>query len=139
MLILVNRVILLKDFLETINPIISSCLPVTYMQETTGSVPEKKYFLLKLIAPRPDFATTMTAAEMKVMQDHGTYLTQFVERGSLIVMGPVLDPNGAWGMAVFEAGSEDEVRAIIEKDPTVLSGLGFTWEFYPMLRAVVRK
>jgi len=25
---------------------------------------EKKYFLLKLIAPRPDFADTMTAAEL---------------------------------------------------------------------------
>jgi uncharacterized protein len=109
------------------------------MQETSESLPKKKYFLLKLIAPRPDFAATMTAAEMKVMQDHGAYLMEFVNRGSLIVMGPVLDPKGAWGMAVFEAGSEEEVRAIIEKDPTVLSGLGFTWEFSPMLRAVVRK
>jgi uncharacterized protein YciI len=123
----------------TINSLIFSCLQVTHMQETSANTPEKKYFLLKLIAPRPDFATTMTAAEMKVMQDHGAYLIEFVERGSLIVMGPVLDPKGAWGMAVFEAGSEEEVRAIIEKDPTVLSGLGFTWEFSPMLRAVVRK
>jgi hypothetical protein len=36
-------------------------------------------------------------------------------------------------------GSEDEVQAIIAKDPTTLSRLGFRWEIYPMLRAVVRK
>ena len=110
------------------------------MQEiTTPPGPEKKYFFLKLIGPRPDFAATMTEAEMKVMLEHGTYLTKYVDKGTLIVMGPVLDPKGAFGMAVFEAGSEDEVRAIIAKDPTTFSGLGFRWEIYPMMRAVVRK
>ena len=74
------------------------------MQETrTQTVPEKKYFLAKLIAPRPDFATTMTPVEAKVMQEHGAYLTGYVEKGTVIVMGPVLDPAGAWGLAVFEA------------------------------------
>ena len=109
------------------------------MEESTTSTPEKKYFFLKLIAPRPDFAATMTAGELKVMQDHGTYLTQFLDAGTLIVMGPVLDPKGAFGMAVFEADSEEDVRAIIAQDPTTLSGLGFRWEIYPMMRAVVRK
>jgi len=99
---------------------------------------EKKYFLLKLIAPRPDFADTMTAAELKVMQDHGAYLSGYVEKRTVIVMGPVLDPAGPWGVAVLEAGSKEEVREIIAKDPTTLSGLGFRWEIFPMLRAVVR-
>lgn len=110
------------------------------MQETrTQTVPEKKYFLAKLIAPRPYFATTMTPVEAKVMQEHGAYLTGYVEKGTVIVMGPVLDPAGAWGLAVFEAGSEQEVRAIIAHDPTTLSGLGFRWEISQMMRAVVRK
>jgi uncharacterized protein len=110
------------------------------MQETIPlTTPEKRYFFLKLIGPRPDFATTMTEAETKVMQDHSAYLLEYVKTGMLIVMGPVLDPEGAWGMAVFEAGSENEVCSIIARDPTTLSGLGFRWEIYPMLRAVVRK
>jgi uncharacterized protein len=100
---------------------------------------EKKYFLLKLGAPRPAFATDMTEADMRVMQEHAAYLKGYVDKGTVIVMGPVLDPAGPWGLAVTEAGSEDEVRAIIAKDPTALSGLGFRWEVYPMLRAVVRK
>ena len=109
------------------------------MQEIQPGTLEKKYFLLKLIGPRPDFAATMTEAEKKVMQEHGAYLTDFVNRGTVIIMGPVLDPEGAWGMAAVEVGSEDDARAIIAQDPTVLSGLGFRWEIYPMLRAVVRK
>jgi uncharacterized protein YciI len=100
---------------------------------------EKKYFLLRLLAPRPTFASDMTPAEVKVMQEHAAYLKAFVEKGTVIVMGPVLDPVGSWGLAVLEADSEEEVRAIIGKDPTVLSGLGFRYEVLPMLRAVVRK
>lgn len=100
---------------------------------------EKKYFLLKLIAPRPSFASDMTASERQVMEQHGAYLRNYVDRGTVIIMGPVLDPQGAWGLAVVEAGSEDEVRSIIAQDPTILSGFGFRWEVYPMAQAVVRK
>jgi uncharacterized protein YciI len=100
---------------------------------------EKKYFLLKLVAPRPTFSTDMTEAELRVMQEHGAYLKEYVDKGTVIVMGPVLDPAGPWGVAILEVDSEDEVRAIIAQDPTILSGLGFRWEIYPMLRAMVRK
>jgi uncharacterized protein YciI len=99
---------------------------------------EKRYFFAKLIPPRPSFTTDMTAEERQVMMDHGAYLRKYVEAGTVIVMGPVLDPAGPWGLAVFEAGSEDEVRSITTRDPTVLSGLGFRWEIYPMAQAVVR-
>ena len=110
------------------------------MQETPPRPgPEKKYFLLKLIAPRPTFASDMTGAELRVMQEHAIYLKTFLDRGTVIVTGPVLDPAGSWGVAIVEAGSEEEVRAIIAKDPTTISGLGFRWEILPMLRAAVRK
>jgi len=110
------------------------------MPETaSGNIPEKKYFLLKLIAPRPTFATDTTEAELQIMQEHGAYLKDYVDKGTVIVMGPVLDPSGSWGVAIVEIGSEEEVRSIIANDPTVLSGLGFRYEIYPMARAVVRK
>jgi uncharacterized protein YciI len=99
----------------------------------------KKYFLLKLLPPRPTFTADMSAAERQVMLDHGAYLRKYVESGTVIVMGPVQDPAGSWGLAVFEAGSEEEVRSVIARDPTTLSGIAFRWEIYPMLQAVVRK
>jgi len=55
------------------------------------------------------------------------------------VMGPVLDPAGSYGVAIMEVTLEDEIRAIIAKDPTILSGRGFRYEIYPMLRAAVRR
>jgi uncharacterized protein YciI len=100
---------------------------------------EKKYFLAKLIPPRPSFMADMTAEERQVMINHGAYLRNFVDAGTVIVMGPVLDPAGPWGLAVYEAGSEDEVRSITARDPTILSGLGFRWEIFPIPQAVVRK
>jgi uncharacterized protein YciI len=99
---------------------------------------EKKYFLAKLIPPRPSFTKDMTSEERQIMMEHGAYLRKYVEAGTVIVMGPVLDPSGPWGLAVFETGSEDEVRTITTRDPTALSGLGFHWEIYPILPAVVR-
>jgi uncharacterized protein YciI len=99
---------------------------------------EKRYFLAKLIPPRPSFTADMTAEERQVMMDHGAYLGKYVDAGTVIIMGPVRDPAGPWGLAVFESGSEEEVRTIIARDPTVLSGLGFRWEIYPMLQTVVR-
>jgi len=99
---------------------------------------EKHYFLAKLIPPRPSFTADITAEERQVMMDHGAYLGKYVDAGTVIVMGPVLDPAGPWGLAVFEAGSEKEVRTITARDPTNLSGLDLWWENYPMPQAVVR-
>lgn len=100
---------------------------------------EKKYFLAKLIPPRPSFMVDMTADERQMMVNHGAYLRKHVETGTVVIMGPVQDQAGSWGLAIFEAGSEDEVRAITARDPTSLSGLGFRWEIFPMAQAIVRK
>ena len=105
----------------------------------TKIAPEKKYFLLKLIAPRPTFATDMTAEEAQIMANHADYLKKYLDEGIVIVMGPVLDPAGSYGVAIMEVTLEDEIRAIIAKDPTILSGRGFRYEIYPMLRAAVRR
>jgi hypothetical protein len=48
----------------------------------------------------------------------------FVDAGTVIVMGPILDPAGSWSLAVVEAGSENEIRSIIARDPAVISGRG---------------
>jgi uncharacterized protein YciI len=109
-----------------------------FMQEN-GTVSEKKYFLVKLLAPRPGFPATMTDEDRRVMQEHGAYLKGYVDKGTVIVMGPVLDPAGAWGVAILEVNTVDEVSAILAQDPTILSGLGFRYEVYPMLAAMVRK
>jgi hypothetical protein len=42
---------------------------------------EKKYFLAKLIPPRPSFTADITAEERQVMMDHGAYLGTTLKLG----------------------------------------------------------
>ena len=98
-----------------------------------------KYFLYKLISPRSTFAQDMTEAEAKLMQEHGAYWGDLADKEIAVIFGPVLDPKGAWGLGVVEAKDESEVRALGANDPLIKSSVGFQFEVYPMLQAVLRK
>jgi len=97
-----------------------------------------KYFLCKLIPPRPTFAQDMTDAEAKLMQQHVAYWKGLMDRGLVIVFGPVADPKGVYGVSILELEEED-VNALTMNDPTIKANVGFHFEVYPMDRAVLRK
>ena len=80
-------------------------------------------FFLKLIPPRPTFATDMTPDEMAVMQKHAAYWAELFKTGKVLIIGPVLDPKGAWGMAVLETNSLADAQQMADNDPSVKSGL----------------
>jgi hypothetical protein len=58
-----------------------------------------KYFLYKLIPPRPTFPQDMTELERKLMQEHVAYWKDLANRRIAIVFGPVSDPRGTYGLA----------------------------------------
>jgi uncharacterized protein YciI len=90
------------------------------------------HFVYKLIPPRPTFAGDMSHGEQAVMEKHFAYWGTLFEGGRVVVYGPVLEPAGVWGLAVVEADSVDEVRAIAEDDPAVRTGT-CTFEIGAML------
>lgn len=94
---------------------------------------DKKYFVMKLIPPRADFAFTMTDAEKQVMMQHIEYWKPSLENGKLLVYGPVLDPKGPWGLAIVCVDSEDEARELMSKDPSLAIN---SYEMYPMRASV---
>lgn len=96
------------------------------------------FFLLRLIGPRPDFMHTMTDDERALMMQHGAYLKGWLDKGKIIVFGPVADPAGPWGLGVAAVDSREELDAITSGDPTVTSGLGFRYETILMPRAVYK-
>ena len=96
---------------------------------------EKKNFFLKLNPPRASFMMDMTEEEKSIMQKHVAYWAPYVNDGTVIVLGPVMDPKGGYGIAVVKVESEEELNQIIAKDPA--NGLN-TYELYPM-RAVTRQ
>jgi len=98
-----------------------------------------KYFFAKLHPPRPTFVHDMSPAEAQLMADHAAYLGQFSARGWAVAYGPVADPGGMYGVAIWELPDGEDIQAICAADPTSKSGLGFRYEIHPMPRAVVRK
>src|SRR3954470_19320203 len=94
-------------------------------------------FVLRLIAPRPEFAMTLTDAEREIMGAHAAHWQPYVQDGSMAVFGPVLDGTCSGGVGVLEADDEDTVRAHADADPAVVSGTA-RLEFGRMLAGFVR-
>lgn len=75
------------------------------------------HFLYKF-TPRPDFVGTMTEAEAATMREHVAYWRALADKGTAIAVGPVADPAGDWGVAIFEVESLDEAQAVRAADPS---------------------
>jgi hypothetical protein len=99
---------------------------------------ELRYFLLRLLPPRPTFMQDMNAEEMAMMGEHVVYWTGHLQAGTAVVFGPVADPKGGWGVAIVRAADEAAVAALTAGDPAIRSGRGLRYEVLPMPRAVVR-
>jgi uncharacterized protein YciI len=79
-------------------------------------------YILRLIAPRPNFAQTITDAEREIMNRHGAHWRPYLERGDVIVFGPVLTDEDSYGLAVVETEDEQALREFAAQDPAVTSG-----------------
>jgi uncharacterized protein len=95
----------------------------------------KKHFFLKLNPPRPSFTVDMSNDERSIMQQHVAYWAPYVDNGTVIVLGPVMDPKGGFGIAVVAVESEEQLQQLVAKDPA--NGLN-QYEIYPM-RAVTKR
>lgn len=95
-----------------------------------------KYFVCRLMPPRPTFAFDMTDEERAMMLEHASYWREQMVRGKVLIFGPVADPEGPWGLGVLKAQSEEEVETFEAGDPAIQSGRGFSYQTLPMLQAV---
>ena len=96
------------------------------------------FFLCKLLPPRPTFPTDMTAEEARLMQDHAAYWQRAADKGEAVIVGPVLDPAGIWGLAIVEASDPAAASALTQHDPLIVSGEGFRYEIHPIPQAILR-
>lgn len=97
----------------------------------------QRYFLSRLLGPRPTFPMDITAEERALMEEHAQYWRKHMADGKVVVFGPVLDPKGVWGLGVVRARDEAEVESLQANDPVILSQRGFAYEMLPMAAAVV--
>ena len=96
-----------------------------------------KTFYCKLISPRPSFVHDITSEETEIMQWHAVYWNECMDKGHVITFGFVSDPAREFGVCIVETESEAEARSLIDNDPAILSGRGFSYEIYPMPRGAV--
>jgi len=107
----------------------------THLNPKTNGV---SVYVNKLIGPRPSFPADMTDQERQVMGDHVAYWAPFVQNGTVIVLGPVGDPTGVYGLGVVRATDPKANSALLAKDPAITSGLGFRYDTSPMLKTATR-
>jgi uncharacterized protein YciI len=79
-------------------------------------------FVMRLIAPRPNFAQTLTDSERAIMNSHAAHWQPYLERGDMIVFGPVLTDDDSYGLAVVETDDEQALHEFTAQDPVVTSG-----------------
>jgi uncharacterized protein len=94
---------------------------------------EKKYFALYLLPSRPDFAQTMSAEERGIMMKHVAYWTELMNKGKVVVFGPVSQPDKVYGLGIVVVDSEEEVKEFIANDPATEIN---RYEYFPM-KAIV--
>lgn len=87
------------------------------------------HYFLKLNPRRPTFAMDMTDEEKAIMQQHVAYWGDLMNKGMVVVYGPVMDPKGPYGMGVVEAESEEQLKELTQNDPA--SSIN-SYEYYPM-------
>jgi uncharacterized protein len=92
----------------------------------------KQNYFFKLIPPRPTFAQDMTEKERQLMNEHGRYCFEQFAARKLLLFGPVMAKEGAFGLGILEVEDENEARNFGENDPSVRAGLN-RFEISPML------
>ena len=92
----------------------------------------RQYYYLKLNPPRASFMQDMTVQERQIMLQHVEYWKPYVNDGTVIVLGPVMDPEGGFGMAVVVVEDKSQLDRLVDNDPA--NGLN-SYEIYSM-RAV---
>lgn len=71
----------------------------------------------------------MTDNEREIMKQHVTYWQPYVADGTVLVLGPVMDPAGGYGMAILRVDSTGQLDTLVANDPA--NGLN-NYEVHPM-------
>jgi len=95
------------------------------------------YFVTRLLPPRPSFPFDMSPEERSMMEAHAAYWQDHMKQGRVVVLGPVKDGIGAYGLGVVRAADEADLAKLLAADPAITAGRGLRYESAPMMRAIL--
>jgi uncharacterized protein len=107
--------------------LVSTSLAQTSTVEPPPQEPKAKPTFLVIYRPGPAWLVDKPVTEQP-LKEHGKYMLSLYAAGTLKFAGPFTDNAG--GALAFEATDEAEARAIVAKDPAVVSGV-FIYELHP--------
>jgi len=100
---------------------------------------EKKHFFGVIKPTRDDFITNPTEKDNEIMRKHFQYLKDLLEKGKLVLAGPVLSEKKPMGILIFECDSLDEAEALLKKDPSVKEGIQIIKKLEPFKLSLYQK
>lgn len=91
-----------------------------------------KQYLYKIVPKRTGMLTEgPTGDEDSILEQHAAYLGDLTERGVVLLAGRTQNKDeSSFGIVIFQAGSQEEARRVMEEDPAVRSGV-MRAELYP--------
>ncbi|MHA2028490.1 MAG: YciI family protein [Candidatus Kariarchaeaceae archaeon] len=93
---------------------------------------EKHHYYAIIRPTRKDFITNPTDEDNKIMSDHFIYLKDLLNQGKLYLAGPTLIESDPFGLVIFETASEAEARSLLERDPSVSTGIQVIADLRPI-------
>ena len=82
---------------------------------------ETYIYLIRPRRPGAGFIDSITTEEAETMEHHFAYLQGLQAENRLILAGPCLD--GAFGVVILRAPSEEGARVLMANDPAVRAGI----------------
>jgi uncharacterized protein YciI len=99
--------------------------------------PGMQQFLIRHIAPRLDFAQSISDPEKKLMSEHSEYWKKLQQQGVALIHRSAFEIKGAWGIGIIETENLSKAQVIAANDPAVKAGI-HTIQICPMEPIVSR-
>jgi uncharacterized protein YciI len=97
--------------------------------EDGSTVLQPKQFFVQLFGTRDGWPENMSTTEEEVMLEHFEYLKDLTNKHKVLMAGPCFAP--VFGLVILQSDSEEEAITIMEKEPSVVSGI-HTYKMQPM-------
>ena len=108
-----------------------ACTPAVAQPAPSTKAAAPKTWFIRLIPPRPTFDKDIKPAEQQLMEQHHAYWKDLYDKGICLFGGPVLDPDGAYGVLAVKADTLEKAEALAMGDPSVKAKLN-RFEVAPM-------
>jgi uncharacterized protein len=97
-------------------------------------------YVYRLLPGRVEMVTVgPTPEEQAIVDEHFSHLATLTERGVMLLVGRTQDNSPrTFGIAIFQAESDEQAQAIMNSDPAVRKGV-MRAELFPFRIALVGK